>query len=137
MEGEKSKEEVKEQEKAQEQEKEKEKSFEKKKEEHAPLDKLLSQRIGGSKKKIRLGEKEYYVVTLDEVDHYKSIKDQYRDDSMSAFILYMHTEFGKDLKKLRKSSTSSAVMFWIIFILLLLVAALIVFFIIKGALGNK
>ncbi|KAI5184378.1 hypothetical protein NEHOM01_0123 [Nematocida homosporus] len=70
----------------------------------AHLTKTLSQKEGMKRKKVKLGEKDYYVVTLEEVERYKDLQPKYKSDAMSAYILYMHTEFIDDLLRLRNPS---------------------------------
>lgn len=57
-----------------------------------------------NRKKVRLEGADYYVVTLEEIDQYRERKDGYKDSSMRAFIIYMHSEFLNDLKKIRKTN---------------------------------
>lgn len=58
------------------------------------------------RRKVTLEGTDYCVVTLDEIDKYKELKEKYQGDTMKAFILYMHAEFLKDLAVLRRQSTA-------------------------------
>ncbi|KAH9386191.1 uncharacterized protein NEMAJ01_1087 [Nematocida major] len=88
---------------------------------------ILKAKDGMGRKHIKVGESTYYVVTVDEISRYMELKNDYKTDEMSAFIVYMHEEFVNDLKTLRKKNTvkKGACMVAGIFVLILI--ALVVF----------
>lgn len=102
---------------------------EKTKEEPSALS-LPSKEIA-DKTKVFLGDKEYYVVSLDEVEKYKELKENYKEDSMSTFILYMHREFIKDLVEMRSSgklkNVAKTLLGGFIFLIIIVLVIAIVF----------
>lgn len=82
------------------------------------------------RKKVQVNGVDYYVVTVDEVQEYKNIKDKYKSDGMSAFILYMHTDFIKDLSSIRRTGNikkAAKIFFFILCFVVLVFVALLVY----------
>ncbi|KAI5190100.1 hypothetical protein NEMIN01_0885 [Nematocida minor] len=76
------------------------------------------------RKKIKLGNNSYYVVSLEEIDRYIELKDTYKSDAMSAFIVYMHKDFIADLKSIRRRHSVKKGLFLILGIFTLIIIAL-------------
>lgn len=90
----------------------------------------LASKENMKRKKVQVNGLDYYVVTVDEVQEYKKIKDKYKSDGMSAFILYMHTDFIKDLSSIRRTGNikkAVKVTFYIIGVIVLLIICLFVY----------
>lgn len=85
---------------------------------------LLNSKDGMNRKHIKLGDSLYYVVSLDEIDRYMELKDEYKTDAMSAFVVYMHEEFITDLKSLRRKRSMKKGIFALIVIFSLIFIAL-------------
>lgn len=106
---------------------------------NGPTTPCLSIKEVADRKKVFIGEKEYYVVSLEEIEKYRELKDSYKDDAMSTFILYMHSEFVKDLVHMRRSgklkNVAKSVAGGFILIIILILIVVIIFSIMK--LANK
>ncbi|OAG29793.1 hypothetical protein NEIG_01139 [Nematocida sp. ERTm5] len=83
---------------------------------------VLNPAKGMGRKHIKLGESVYYIVSVDEVNRYMDLKQDYKSDAMKAFIVYMHEEFVSDLKTLRKkrSIKTAACLLGVLFVLIIL-----------------
>jgi hypothetical protein len=53
-------------------------------------------------KKVRLEGKEYYIVSLEEIEKYKKGQEKYKGDRDHPFIVYLKAGFLKDLRSLRQ-----------------------------------
>lgn len=83
------------------------------------------------RKKIELGGSSYYVVSLDEIDRYVELKDSYKTDAMSAFIVYLHKDFISDLKKIRRRHTIKTRVFLVLGIFTMIILGLVLVAVLK------
>jgi len=84
----------------------------------------LTQKENSKRKKLTLNGTDYLVVSIEEVNEYAKIKEKYKNDSMSAFILYMHTGFISDLASIRRKGKLQSILFYCIVVLCIVVSIL-------------
>lgn len=121
---------------------EKEKTKEKTKEEPekikgepaVPVEKqpIIDAQKAAGRKKVDLGGGSYYVVSLDEIDRYIELKDTYKTDAMTAFIVYLNKDFIPDLKRIRKRQSIKNSFFLVMGIFAVIVIALLLVIALKG-----
>ncbi|KAI5180349.1 hypothetical protein NEOKW01_0653 [Nematocida sp. AWRm80] len=88
-----------------------------------------------NRKQLSIGNSSYYIITLDEVSIYNTLKSSYKNNDTAPFIIYLNTEFITDLKSSRKKSKLYSVFVFIVTIIVFILVLIILYFIFSALQG--